>query len=107
MASWPLELRHHEAEDSDDKTVKLTPGSHLTAPEGWNLKYSQFVEYNPSVKDDCSGMQFGHSYCVEVNNGIPRKGETTTTQTAKPEPTKTSKPSPTQAGLIDTCMSFY
>ncbi|SCO90103.1 uncharacterized protein FRV6_14231 [Fusarium oxysporum] len=75
--------------------------------EGWNLKHSQFVEYNPSVKDDCSGMQFGHSYCVEVNNGIPRKGETTTTQAAEPEPTKDSKPSPTQAGLIDTCTSFY
>ncbi|KAF5560717.1 hypothetical protein FNAPI_4093 [Fusarium napiforme] len=75
--------------------------------EGWNLKHSQFVEYNPSVKDDCSGMQFGHSYCVEVNNGIPRKGETTTSQAAEPEPTKDSKPSPTQAGLIDTCTSFY
>ncbi|KAL9562026.1 hypothetical protein ACKAV7_013949 [Fusarium commune] len=75
--------------------------------EGWNLKHSQFVEYNPSVKDDCSGMQFGHSYCVEVNNGIPRKGETTTTQAAEPEPTKDSKPSPTPDGLIDTCTSFY
>ncbi|EWZ79414.1 hypothetical protein FOCG_17519 [Fusarium oxysporum f. sp. radicis-lycopersici 26381] len=93
MASWPLELRHHEAEDSDDKTVKLTPGSHLTAPGGKQRKRT--TKINPSVKDNCSGMQFSHLYCVEVNNGIPCKGETTTTQAAKPKPTKTSKPSPT------------
>ncbi|KAM0545771.1 hypothetical protein ACHAPJ_011195 [Fusarium lateritium] len=80
--------------------------------DGWGLKHSQFVEYNPSVKDDCSGMQFGHSYCVEVNNGLPREGESssqapTTTQAAEPEPTKDSGPSPTQEGLIDTCTTFY
>ncbi|SPJ75358.1 uncharacterized protein FTOL_05089 [Fusarium torulosum] len=78
--------------------------------KSWHLKHSQFVEYNPTVKDDCSGMQSGHSYCVEVNNGIPRKDEaspSTTTQAAEPEPTKESKYSPTQDGLIDTCTSFY
>ncbi|KAJ4245206.1 hypothetical protein NW762_014076 [Fusarium torreyae] len=80
--------------------------------DGWGLKHSQFVEYNPSVKDDCSGMQFGHSYCVEVNNGLPREGISssqapTTSQPAEPEPTKASGPSPTQEGLINTCTTFY
>lgn len=32
---------------------------------------------NPSVKDDCSGIQVGYSYCVEINYGDP----TTTTGT--------------------------
>ncbi|RBR15596.1 uncharacterized protein FIESC28_07237 [Fusarium coffeatum] len=80
----------------------------------WNLKHSQFVEYNPTVKDDCSGMQFGHSYCVEVNNGLPRKEESASSKTTTPvsmaEPTKThqaSQASQTQDGLIDTCVSFY
>ncbi|WZH42205.1 uncharacterized protein QYS62_003195 [Fusarium acuminatum] len=76
--------------------------------ESWHLKHSQFVEYNPTVKEDCSGMQFGHSYCVEVNNGIPREGESTTSQAAEAEPTESSKPSRlTQTGLIGTCTSFY
>ncbi|KAH6871828.1 hypothetical protein B0T10DRAFT_533428 [Thelonectria olida] len=76
----------------------------------WGLTHRQFVEYNPSVKDDCSGIQVGHAYCVEVNNGFPRDEDppkVTTTEDAEPEPTEDSKPSPTQDGLIDTCTSFY
>lgn len=55
-------------------------------------------------------MQFGHSYCIEVNDGFPRDeipSEVTTTKDDEPEPTENSKPSPTQDGLIDTCTSFY
>ncbi|KAF7544085.1 hypothetical protein G7Z17_g10232 [Cylindrodendrum hubeiense] len=62
------------------------------------------------VKSDCSGIQIGHSYCVEVNNGLPRDQDppaVTTTEDAGPEHTEDSKPSPTQEGLIDTCTSFY
>ncbi|KAH6988451.1 hypothetical protein EDB80DRAFT_816699 [Ilyonectria destructans] len=76
----------------------------------WGITHKQFVEYNPSVKDDCSGIQVGHAYCVEVNNGFPRDEDppkATTTEDAEPEPTDDSKPSPTQDGLIDTCTSFY
>jgi hypothetical protein len=46
-------------------------------------------------------MQIGHSYCVEVNNGLPRPTSTL------PGTTGTPKPSPTQAGLISTCTAFY
>ncbi|KAF6514397.1 hypothetical protein HZS61_005531 [Fusarium oxysporum f. sp. conglutinans] len=76
--------------------------------DGWHLTHKQFVEYNPTVKDDCSGMKVGHSYCVEVN-GIPRPGESssTTTSAAQVSPTKDSKPSPTQDKLINTCTNFY
>jgi LysM repeat protein len=54
-------------------------------------------------------MKFGHSYCVEVNNGNPRPGESssTTTSAVQASPTKNSKPSPTQDKLIDTCTNFY
>ncbi|KAK2669839.1 LysM domain superfamily [Fusarium oxysporum f. sp. vasinfectum] len=76
----------------------------------WELEHATFVEYNPSVKDDCSGIQLGHSYCVEVNNGFPRDDDppkVTSTKDTKPEPepTRDTKPSPTQDGLIDTCTS--
>ncbi|KAF5000825.1 hypothetical protein FGRMN_1433 [Fusarium graminum] len=81
----------------------------------WELDHDTFVEYNPSVKDDCSGIQVGHSYCVEVNNGFPREEEppeitstkVTSTKETKPEPTKDTEHSPVQDGLIETCTAFY
>ncbi|GAB1211881.1 hypothetical protein ATERTT37_001005 [Aspergillus terreus] len=69
----------------------------------WGLSHEDFVSYNPSVLDDCSGIKVGNSYCVEVNNGQPRP----TTTSSTPTSTATSKPSPTQDGLIDTCTAFY
>lgn len=58
-------------------------------------------------------MQVGNSYCVEINFGLPRPTSVKTTSTAAPTtctstaPTGTPKPSPTQAGLIESCTSFY
>ena len=58
-------------------------------------------------------MQVGNSYCVEVNFGLPRPTSVKTTSTAIPTTrasataTGTPKPSPTQAGLIESCTSFY
>ncbi|RYP17573.1 hypothetical protein DL765_004428 [Monosporascus sp. GIB2] len=40
--------------------------------DSWSLSHADFVNYNPSVKDDCSGIKVGNSYCVEVNYGFPR-----------------------------------
>lgn len=75
----------------------------------YGLEHKLFVEYNPSVKDDCSGIQEGHSYCLEVNHGLPREDnppKASSTDDSKPEPTGDKKPSPTQDGLIDTCTAF-
>ncbi|KAF3389261.1 LysM domain-containing protein [Penicillium rolfsii] len=69
----------------------------------WGLSHEDFVSYNPSVLDDCSGIKVGNSYCVEANNGQPRP----TTTSSTPTSTATPKPSPTQDGLIDTCKAFY
>lgn len=63
---------------------------------------------NPSVKSDCSGIKVGNSYCVEVNNGLPRPVKPTpTSTTAQPSSTGIKKPSPTQSGLIESCTDFY
>ena len=55
---------------------------------------------NPSVKADCSGIQIGHSYCVNVK-------DTTPSSTVSSGPTAVPKPSPIQDGVIDTCNSWY
>jgi hypothetical protein len=54
------------------------------------------------VKQDCSGIVVGNSYCVEVTRPPPTPSTTT-----KPSATGTPKPSPTQTGLIESCTTFY
>ncbi|KAF1941894.1 hypothetical protein EJ02DRAFT_434420 [Clathrospora elynae] len=70
----------------------------------WGVSHADFVKWNPSVKDDCSGIKIGNSYCIEV---LPPPAPTTTTPSATPTPTKIVKPEPTQDGLIETCTKFY
>ncbi|ETS75314.1 hypothetical protein PFICI_12258 [Pestalotiopsis fici W106-1] len=84
--------------------------------KSWGLTHAEFVDYNPSVKNDCSGIIIGNSYCVEVNFGLPRpttrsttptSTKTSTTTGSTPTTTGPAKPSPTQDGLIGTCTKFY
>ncbi|KAF2012853.1 carbohydrate-binding module family 50 protein [Aaosphaeria arxii CBS 175.79] len=80
--------------------------------DNWIISHEDFVDWNPSVKSDCSGIKIGNSYCVEVNNGLPRPTSIKPTPTLPPSTTKPSstgspKPSPTQDGLIATCNKFY
>lgn len=59
--------------------------------------------------DDCSGLQVGHSYCVEVNYGIPLP-PTTTSSSAPPATTTTQAPggpSPTQEGIVGDCNRWH
>ncbi|OAF98479.1 uncharacterized protein CC84DRAFT_1238611 [Paraphaeosphaeria sporulosa] len=69
----------------------------------WGVSHAEFVAWNPSIKDDCSGLTIGHSYCVEV----ARKPTTTSSSSVTPSPTNTPKPSPVQDGVIDTCTTWY
>lgn len=69
---------------------------------------------NPGVKNDCSGIKVGNSYCVEVNFGLPRPttatsatATSTTRTTSTTSGPITGKPSPTQPGLIESCTTFY
>jgi hypothetical protein len=70
----------------------------------WGISYEDFVAWNPSVGEDCSGIKVGEDYCVERNWGIPP--DPTTTDDGGAEPTG-GPPSPTQTGIIDTCTSYY
>ncbi|EAQ88804.1 hypothetical protein CHGG_05423 [Chaetomium globosum CBS 148.51] len=69
----------------------------------WGISEQDFIQWNPSVKSDCSGIKVGNSYCIEVNYGIPP----TPTTTAAPSSTAAPKPTQTQYGLIDSCTEFY
>ncbi|UKZ88268.1 uncharacterized protein TrAFT101_004030 [Trichoderma asperellum] len=75
----------------------------------WSISANDFRKWNPLVKDDCSGMKIGNSYCVEVNFGLPRS--TTTQPTTVPSTTSTGNgvttPTPTQPNMVDNCNKFY
>ncbi|CAD6446761.1 ebb40fb2-5fe2-4202-a0f0-7e45d98b00a8 [Sclerotinia trifoliorum] len=84
--------------------------------ESWGLTHADFIDWNPSLKSDCSGLRIGNSYCVEVNFGLPRPTTTlkltstsssSTLTTPIPTTTGTPKPSPTQPGLIEACTTFH
>ncbi|KAL2211282.1 hypothetical protein CC79DRAFT_1246687, partial [Sarocladium strictum] len=70
----------------------------------WGISYDEFVAWNPSVGQDCSGIKVGEQYCVERNWGIPPPPSTTTSGGGAPT---NAPPSPTQSGIIDTCTSYY
>ncbi|KAF2818195.1 hypothetical protein CC86DRAFT_337458 [Ophiobolus disseminans] len=72
----------------------------------WGISHADFVKWNPSVKNDCSGIVIGNSYCIEV---LPPPPATVTSSSSSttPTPTKIVKPSPTQDGLVDSCTNFY
>jgi hypothetical protein len=74
----------------------------------WGITQAQFLDYNPSVKSDCSGLVVGDSYCVEENFGNgPAPSSTTSTSMMTTSATTTAGPSPTQSGLVANCNAFY
>ncbi|KAF7551418.1 hypothetical protein G7Z17_g5037 [Cylindrodendrum hubeiense] len=77
--------------------------------DAWGISVEDFIAWNPSVGDDCSGIQVGESYCVERNWGAPI--ETSTITDADPTPTKPSNgietPDPVQLGIVSNCNKFY
>ncbi|EFQ99447.1 LysM domain-containing protein [Nannizzia gypsea CBS 118893] len=91
----------------------------------WGVSHANFVYWNPSVKNDCSGIKAGNSYCVDAEKEAPgtssssssapgsttaTAGTTTTsgaTTPTQPTPTTNPTPSPTQDGMVNTCAKFY
>lgn len=67
----------------------------------WGLTLQQFLIYNPSLKNDCSGLVIGNAYCVEESYGngpalvttsesiISTKSGTTTSSYTGPTPVQT------------------
>ncbi|KAF3480462.1 LysM domain-containing protein [Arthroderma uncinatum] len=90
----------------------------------WGVSHADFVYWNPIVKDDCSGIRTGNSYCIDAKKGAPgtssppgtttapssttaAPGTTTTSTPTQPTPTANPTPSPIQDGMVNTCARFY
>ncbi|KAK8145099.1 hypothetical protein G3M48_004923 [Beauveria asiatica] len=65
----------------------------------WGISHKNFVEWNPAVKDDCSGIEIGYSYCVDVNHGG--------TVTSPPTSALPPAPSPTLDGIAKDCDRYH
>ncbi|GIC89055.1 putative LysM domain protein [Aspergillus udagawae] len=69
-----------------------------------NFTLSQFYQWNPAVKTDCSGLQTGYYVCIGV------AGSTTTTTAAPTSTTATTTAnpySPQQTGIAANCNKYY
>ncbi|WXC64540.1 hypothetical protein SNK03_010350 [Fusarium graminearum] len=77
----------------------------------WAITEQKFSEYNPTVDDDCSDIKVGHSYCVEINHGLPEepdKPEVTSTDISGSETTDTKERHIlNQEGLIESCVDLH
>ncbi|KAI8713979.1 hypothetical protein NCS52_01117000 [Fusarium sp. LHS14.1] len=75
--------------------------------EYWGVSHKDFVAWNPSVQNDCSGIKSGTSYCVEVNEGTPSLSSVSETATNTPTATRTPGPSPTLNGTVAGCNRWH
>lgn len=81
------------------RAVKDDTCSGIVAAYG-TFTLADFVEWNPAVGADCSGLWVEYYYCVGVP-GTPTSRPTTT------KPTTSPGPSPTQSGIVSNCQRYY
>jgi hypothetical protein len=72
------------------------------------ITIAEFAQWNPTVRNDCSGMWAEVNVCVGVIGG----GESTSATTNKPTPTTSAgngvqTPQPTQPGMVTNCKKFH
>ncbi len=56
---------------------------------------NEFVQWNPAVNSDCSGLWANYYYCIAQFTNNP------------PPPTTTKLPSPVQDGIARDCTAWY
>lgn len=66
----------------------------IVSSEGF-LTEDQFVEWNPAVGTDCSGIKLGYYYCIWNGTAMPMPSTTTV------------QPSPVQTGITSSCKAWY
>lgn len=69
----------------------------------YGIAMSQFTQWNPEIKSDCSGLWADYYVCVSII-GIDPKPVTTTTTSAG---NGIATPTPTRAGMVGNCDAFY
>ncbi|KAJ4983400.1 putative LysM domain-containing protein [Stagonosporopsis vannaccii] len=68
------------------------------------ITLADFVKWNPTVRDDCSGMWAEVNVCVGIIGGSPTTSKPTTTTTAG---NGVQTPQPTQPGMVTNCARFH
>lgn len=68
------------------------------------ITLADFVKWNPSVRDDCSGMWAEVNVCVGVIGGPTTTSKPTTTTSAG---NGVQTPQPTQPGMVTNCAKFH
>ncbi|KAL2697242.1 hypothetical protein AAEP93_002537 [Penicillium crustosum] len=63
---------------------------------------AQFNQYNPEIKNDCSGLLVNHYVCVSIIGVDPNPTTTATTAAIG-----IVTPTPTRAGMVGNCDTFY
>ncbi|PGH27223.1 hypothetical protein AJ80_01180 [Polytolypa hystricis UAMH7299] len=71
----------------------------------YGISLSQFVEYNPGVNADCSGLWLDYYVCVSIIGVGPDPTITTTTTTTPTNGIPT--PTPVQPGMVTNCDEFH
>ncbi|KAF2828938.1 hypothetical protein CC86DRAFT_286527 [Ophiobolus disseminans] len=71
----------------------------------YGITRAQFVVYNPSVGDTCTGMWANVYVCVSIIGSEPSR--TTSTPVSTTTSNGIATPSPTQPGMITDCNKFY
>lgn len=85
----------------------------------YHLNLTTFYGWNPTVKEDCTGLAVGTYYCVSTYpGGVPPSypyeesdddtaSSTTATSTALGTGDSVTTPSPVQTGMISNCDEFH
>lgn len=92
-----------EMVDNCNKFHFVKPNENCDAiAKTYSITRAQFISYNPSVGDTCSGMWGSVYVCVGIIGGSP---------TTTPSPTSTGNgiatPTPTQPEMVDNCDAFH
>jgi hypothetical protein len=65
------------------------------------ISLADFVKWNPTVRDDCTGMQANVNVCVGIIGGSTTPTTTTTAGNG------VQTPQPTQPGMVTNCKKFH
>ncbi|EZF35977.1 hypothetical protein H101_00492 [Trichophyton interdigitale H6] len=71
------------------------------------ITLDQFIEWNPAVEKDCSGLWSGYHYCADIP-GTPSLSPTSTSASTSSHATvKPAAPGPTQDGVVHNCQRWH
>ncbi|KFA70303.1 hypothetical protein S40285_09187 [Stachybotrys chlorohalonatus IBT 40285] len=98
----PIECRQEALDDCNFFEAPASPQEdYAYFAARWGISVQDFINWNPSVGADCTGIVIGQEYCAERSWGIPDETTTTIPSTRTTTvPTGSPRPNPTQPGLI-------